>query len=388
MRHDHSMGNQSVTASAVPKTDFRRPVYCLLGLPFDAVRRDDAIRRIGAASPSQPCFLSTPNLNFLIASQRDPGFRDSVIRSDLSVADGMPLVWMARLLGVPIPERVTGSDLFEALVRGEGRALTVYFFGGPDGVAEAASARLNAMAGPMRCVGFASPGFGSVEQMSDPEIIAGINNSGAEFVVVALGARKGQAWIERNRNALDAPVISHLGAVINFVSGSLARAPVLLQKLGLEWLWRIKEEPALWGRYARDAWALLLLIVTRVVPGLAYRLLGLFVNISPPGIRVEHAGDTARLVVSGSWSEADLPMLHKTLETLTLEPVDVEMDVSDLGRIGGAFIGTLLLLYGHQSRVGLGFRILSVTPKVRRAFRMHCAEFLLDWIDPDDIGRV
>jgi N-acetylglucosaminyldiphosphoundecaprenol N-acetyl-beta-D-mannosaminyltransferase len=259
---------------------------------------------------------------------------------------------MARLLGVPIPERVTGSDLFEALVRGEGRALTVYFFGGPDGVAEAASARLNAMAGPMRCVGFASPGFGSVEQMSDPEIIAGINSSGAEFVVVALGARKGQAWIERNRNALDAPVISHLGAVINFVSGSLARAPVLLQKLGLEWLWRIKEEPALWGRYARDACALLLLIVTRVVPGLAYRLLGLFVNISPPGIRVEHAGDTARLVVSGSWSEADLPMLHKTLETLTLEPVDVEMDVSDLGRIGGAFIGTLYVVIWPSIKSG------------------------------------
>ncbi len=364
------------------RTDFRRPVHCVLGLPFDAVSRNEAIRRIESASALRRCFLSTPNLNFLVASQRNAAFRNSVIRSDLSIADGMPLVWIASLLGLPIRQRVSGSDLFEAFSRGEGRALKVFFFGGPDGVAEEACRRLNAVSVRMRCVGFASPGFGTVEQMSDPEIIERINRSGANFVVVSLGAVKGQAWIEHNRDVLNAPVISHLGAVLNFVAGRFSRAPVFVQKLGLEWLWRIKEEPALWRRYAADASALMYLIVTHVLPALAYRGLGLFANRNtPPRLLLDDGRIPIRLTLSGSWSEADLPLLQKTLETVTVALVDIDVDVSDLGRIDGAFIGTLMLLYGHQSRVSRGFRMLSVIPKVRRVFRMHCAEFLLDGLD-------
>jgi N-acetylglucosaminyldiphosphoundecaprenol N-acetyl-beta-D-mannosaminyltransferase len=87
----------------------RNPV-CLLGLPFDAVTMDDAVRTVREAiRVRRRLFLSTPNLNFLIGSQRDAAFRASVVDSDLSVADGMPLVWMSRLLGTSLPERVTGS---------------------------------------------------------------------------------------------------------------------------------------------------------------------------------------------------------------------------------------------------------------------------------------
>ena len=94
--------------------DFDRNVYCLLGLPLDAVGMAEAVRRVrAAATEGNRCFLSTPNLNFLIACQADPAFRDSVIPSDLSVTDGMPLVWLARLLGLPIGERVPTSIVFE-----------------------------------------------------------------------------------------------------------------------------------------------------------------------------------------------------------------------------------------------------------------------------------
>ncbi|WP_457832994.1 WecB/TagA/CpsF family glycosyltransferase, partial [Staphylococcus aureus] len=80
---------------------------------------------------------------------------------------------------------------------------------------------------------------------SSPETIAAINQSGADFLVVALAARKGQQWVQRNRDALQVPLMGHLGAVINFVAGTVSRAPVWVQKTGLEWAWRIKEEPAL-----------------------------------------------------------------------------------------------------------------------------------------------
>jgi len=82
---------------------FDRPVHCMLGLPFDAVNLSEAVARVRhAVLTREPLFISTPNLNFLIASQKDPAFRDSVIHSDLSLADGMPILWLAKLLNVPI----------------------------------------------------------------------------------------------------------------------------------------------------------------------------------------------------------------------------------------------------------------------------------------------
>lgn len=379
MESDVAMDARGRESGGLPRTDFQRPVYCLLGLPFDAVTRLEAVGLIGAASASRsPCFLSTPNLNFLIASQRDAEFRDSVIRSDLSVADGMPLVWLARLLGVPIRERVAGSDLFEAFMQGEGRVLKVFFFGGPDGIAEAACRRLNAMSGPVRCVGFESPGSGTVEQMSGRETLERINRSGADFVVVALGARKGQAWIERNRAALHAPVISHLGAVINFVAGTVSRAPVWMRKLGLEWLWRIKEEPALWRRYLDDGAALARLILTRVLPALVYRGIDVVGARAPANAAVGWVNGSIRLTLSGSWLDEDLPALRNTFERITREQSDIALDLTGAARVDAGFIGTLMLLYGHQSRLGRLPRIVSVSPSARRAFRLCCAEFLLD----------
>jgi len=122
--------------------DFSRDVYCLLGVPLDSVDLAGAERRIRAAAAERsPCFLSTPNVNWLVASRSDPALRDSVIQSDLSVADGMPLVWLAGLAGIPIRERVAGAALFDTLRRASGQTLSVYFFGGPDGVADHAHMR-------------------------------------------------------------------------------------------------------------------------------------------------------------------------------------------------------------------------------------------------------
>ncbi len=238
-----------------------REVICLFGLPFDVVTMDETVRRVrDAVQARQRLFLSTPNLNFLIGCQRDAAFRQSVIDSDLSIADGMPLVWISRWLGTPLPERVTGSGLFERL-RDEPappghEPIKVYFFGGPPGAAEAASRNMNTRAAGMVCVGYETPGFGSIEEMSGQDVLDRINASNADFLIVALGAVKGQAWIQRNRTHLLAPVISHLGAVVNFAAGTVSRAPSWVQRAGLEWLWRIKEEPALWRRYWRDALAL------------------------------------------------------------------------------------------------------------------------------------
>ena len=128
-------------------------------------------------------------------SSKDADFRDSVIHSDIVIADGTPIVWMAKILGIPVRERVAGSTLFEALGQEWRRKMTVYFFGGPDGVAAEANKRINEKSTGLKCVGYHSPGFGDVTQMSEESIIQSINATSADFLVVALGAKKGQEWI-------------------------------------------------------------------------------------------------------------------------------------------------------------------------------------------------
>jgi len=373
---------RSVRGIEVRPAGFRRPVYCLLGIPIDALTQSEAVQRIRTAVASHlPCRFVTPNVHFMLTAQAEPAFRDSIIAGDLAVADGMPLIWIARLLGVPLKERVAGADLFEALLRGEGGHLKVYFFGAPDGVAEKASHRLNALAGPVQCVGFASPGFGSVEALSAPETIGRINASGADFVVVALGARKGQAWIERNRHDLIAPVVSHLGAVVNFVAGTLVRAPRWMQSTGLEWLWRIKEEPQIWRRYWQDARVLFPMLLTHVLPTMMDRTLAAMSLVNKPvRLVIEPVADDSRptrVALSGTWRACDTPLLGAILEELVREPHDIEVNLSGLERVDGAFIALMMLLRGHQCEIGRSLLIPMPPPRLQRIFRHHCAEFLL-----------
>lgn len=366
------------------RPDFSRPVHCILGLPIDAVSESqavDIVRR--AATQRRRCFLSTPNLNFAVACLSDPAFRDSVLHSDLNTADGMPLVWVARLLGAPIGERVAGASLFERLRRGAAPSLGVFFFGGPDGAAGLACEQLNREHGGLRCVGCASPGFGTVDEMSTSERIAQINASGADFVVVSLGAKKGQAWIERNRDRLEAPVVSHLGAVVNFVAGSVARAPGPLQRFGLEWLWRIAEEPALWRRYLHDGAALIRLLFGRVIP-YAWRL-----RVHAPGAaqlaaaRVETlpSGGDSVLRLAGAWTARNLDPLRAAFAQAAARDAAIRVDLAGVTHLDSAAIGLICLLRGHCSQARRGWRMSGASRSLRRLLRHACADYLAEELD-------
>lgn len=364
-------------ALATRPTDFERRVYCVLGLPVDAVDRGDALSAIRDAVRSRrPLYLSTPNLNFLIGSRTDVAFRDTVLHSDLVIADGMPLLWIARLLRIPIRERVAGSDVFEALQHDEAGPLSAYFFGGPPGVAQQACEAVNRRGGAMRCVGWASPGFGGIEDISRPEDLEPIVAARPDFIVVALGGKKGQAWIEHNRRVLRAPVIAHLGAVINFVAGTVVRAPLIFQKTGLEWLWRIKEEPALWKRYLHDGVGFLRLVFGHVIPLMlqATRDKGVPAR-APATLRIDVA--TATLYLDGAWRDASLAPLRDALRILAEQETSVTLDLRTLLAVDSAVLGLLLLLHGHQSGRGFAMTVHGPTRRVVRAFVRHGADFLL-----------
>jgi N-acetylglucosaminyldiphosphoundecaprenol N-acetyl-beta-D-mannosaminyltransferase len=346
-------------------------------LPFDAIDTAQTVALLLArAGSGERCFFSTPNLNFLITSLQDPAFRDSVMRSSLSLADGMPVVWLARLLGLPLTSRVAGATVFEQLRAQRGTPLNVYFFGGPDGVAQQAADVLNADGGDMRCVGAYSPGFGTLAEMSSPAIVECINASQADLLVVALGAKRGQTWIEHNLDALRTPLVSHLGAVVNFVAGTVKRAPSGVGRFGLEWVWRIKEEPALWRRYWRDGVALLQLLTTRALPAALVERRCRAAKTLP----VLNERDDAQhyvLTLGGAWRDTALTELRLALARATDTWRQIRVELLDDCTLDSSALGLLLLLYGHQSKVGAGLTVQAHGAAVRRAMRWHNIEFLL-----------
>ena len=163
-----------------------RPTFCLLGLPFDPLSLPEAeqVLRNGVAA-GEAGILSTPNLNWIALARQNPAFRQSVLISDCCVADGMPLVWLARLLGLPFPERVSGADLIERLRKGR-PSLRVFFFGGLGDVAERAVSALRRSPGGLVAVGSLNPGQGTVESMSSESMIAAINACRPDIVIVYL----------------------------------------------------------------------------------------------------------------------------------------------------------------------------------------------------------
>jgi N-acetylglucosaminyldiphosphoundecaprenol N-acetyl-beta-D-mannosaminyltransferase len=361
-----------------PAPDFQRDVICLFGLAFDALDLESAVRRLrDCADRRQRCFVSTPNVNWVAESQHDAALRHSVWSSDLCLVDGQPIVRVARAIGLPLSQRVAGADLFERLrqPRDDGPPLKVYFFGGPEGVAERAAAVLNDEQGGLRCVGAESPGFGSIEQMSEAATIARINDSGADFVVVALGARKGQAWIEHNRSRLDAPLLCHLGAVVNFVAGHVVRAPSIWRRLGLEWLWRIRAEPALWRRYANDGVVFVRLLATQVLP--TFWRHTATTGGSPARLEIHASAGRQTLRLHGVWTRAALAPLRAALTQAAAERQVAQLDLSGVEACDAFFVGLVSLASHHQTAAPLVLRQPAVTTTMRRAFRACGADALL-----------
>jgi N-acetylglucosaminyldiphosphoundecaprenol N-acetyl-beta-D-mannosaminyltransferase len=362
--------------------DLSRNVYCVLGMPIDAVGMPTVLGNIEAAAASKvPFFLSTPNLNFLVNTQSDSDFRESLLDSDLCPADGMLIVWIARLLGVPIANRIAGADIFDALKAEHSviAPLKVFLFGGPEGAAAAACQALNAQPNGLYCVGSHYPGFGSVDGMSRDDIMSKINSTGADFLVVSLGAKKGQSWLQRNQHRLLVPVRSHLGAAINFQAGTIRRAPSIIRRFGFEWLWRIKEEPYLWKRYWNDGRVLLRLLVTRVVP-LALWTWWLQMRFDRQGqdlvITQKRACESLTLRLSGPATARHVEMVIPVFRDAIRTKKQIIIDFSNTSVIDGRFLGLLLMLRKMLKASGADPVFSGLSPTLKSIFHFNDLKFL------------
>lgn len=361
--------------------NFKREIYCILGLPFDAVTMDETIHLVKQSVINRtPFFVSTPNLNFLMASMTDSSFRQSVINSELSIVDGMPIVWLARILGLPIKERVPGSSMFERICSLSDQQIKVYFFGGKDGVAEKAYSNLNLRKFGAICLGYDTPGFCDIEKMSSDFYLDKINAQNVDFLIVALGAQKGNAWIERNRSKLNVPVVSHLGAVINFVAGDIKRAPPIYQSFGLEWLWRIYQEPYLWRRYVTDGISFINLFFTKVFPYAFWLMLNnnkLKDDIKVTIAIIYESENLIKLKLTGACLAKTISPIRDYLQKNSSKTSSFEIDLSQVDRVDSAFIGLCMLISSDVKKRGGYLTFVKVKPIVVKIFKWNCAEFLL-----------
>ncbi len=371
------------------KDDFDRDVWSVLGMPIDLMTAPEAVQAIEIATRDRrPLSFLTPNVNFLVRALSNAEARRQMVDTDLSLVDGAPLVAIGRLAGVPIRARCAGSDVFDALrLRAgfAGRRIRVFFFGGRDGVAAAAAAAIDAEKRGVESAGHLYPGQGDVESMSSDKTIDEINASGADFVLVALGAAKGQAWIDKNRARIDAPVIAHLGAVIDFAAGSISRAPLLARRIGLEWMWRIKEDPALWRRYWRDGLGLASILVRDLAPVTrAARRRG---DIEPCAASVRRTSGATVIALSGDLISVSRDPVRKAFRAASSEGIDVILDLSGARSLDASFFGLVLMLEKNLRSKGAAIRIANASRAHRRLFAANAMDYDAAAPEPAGDGR-
>lgn len=228
----------------------------LLGIKVDRVSLADTVAMVEKfVTARTPRLVITPNVDHLIKARADMEFKQIYEAADLSVPDGVPLLWAARFLGTPLIERVNGTDLFEALcARAAERGHRVFFLGAAPGVAAAAARQLAARHPRLQVVGTYSPPFDFFNSITENEKIeALIRAAQPDILFVGLGAPKQEKWIYRHLHKMQVPVNIGIGASFEYVAGQTARAPRWMQRAGLEWLYRIAENPRrYWKRYIVD----------------------------------------------------------------------------------------------------------------------------------------
>jgi N-acetylglucosaminyldiphosphoundecaprenol N-acetyl-beta-D-mannosaminyltransferase len=227
----------------------------LLGVPLAITDYAGTLDWIDATvAARRHAYLCVAAVHTVMACHEDPELRAAVLGADFTVPDGQPLVWALTALGHRLPDRVYGPELMErACARAARTGQSMYLYGGRNQGALAELARTLRLRHPgLKIVGGHCPPFRPLTDAEEDGIAAEINRSGADVVWVGIGVPKQEKWMARMRDRLDAPVLVGVGAAFDFHAGLVPQAPDALQRLGLEWVFRLVQEPRrLWRRYLR-----------------------------------------------------------------------------------------------------------------------------------------
>ena len=323
-------------------------VYCIAGLPITKVSEEEIIFKIvDSCLKDKKLVINTPNLSFLRLSNSNEEFYSSLIRSDILVADGMPIIWIAKLLNLPITERIAGASILTKITSElKQHSLKVFYFGGKEGVAKKAHKITNSIKSSTKSVGYLYPDFGSVEDLSLSKFINKINSSKTNIILVSLPAYKGVRWINKNIKKLSINIAISSGTTINFISGELKRAPELFQHNGLEWLWRVKQEPRLIRRYFLDFLWLCYFIIFRICPILFYTFMYKLIYknyYSEEGCLIKNENQILKITLPKSCRNKAAEAI-RSLNTFEAKVDKIIIDAKETNYIDARFTGELILL--------------------------------------------
>jgi len=232
-----------------------RPPIAILGVAFNNVTIDETLSLIEQMVLSrQPHYLVTANVDFLVQARHDVELHRILLNAHLVLCDGTPLLWISRLLGNPLPERVAGADLAPLLIRmAAQKGFRLFILGGRPEVSTKAVANLRAQYPDLIIAGHYSPPFQPLLDMDHDMIARRIREAKPDLLLVSFGCPKAEKWFGMNYRSLGVPVGIGLGATIDFLAGQVKRAPRCVQRTGTEWIFRMALEPRrLIRRYATD----------------------------------------------------------------------------------------------------------------------------------------
>jgi len=348
----------------------------VMGLPLANVTADEAVEQIETLILSGGTHqVATANLDFWLNSLNDVHLHRIIAGCSLVLPDGMPLVWISRLLGKPLKERVSGADLVPQLAElSAKKGYGIYLLGGKPGVAERATKVLQQMYPDVNIVGHHAPPLADLERMDHGDALDRIRAAKPDILMVAFGNPKQEKWIRMHAKRSGVPVSIGIGGSMDMLVGDVQRAPVWMQRSGLEWLGRCLQEPArLFPRYARNFSGLAL--------KLPLALLAQFLQRPHRGpSAVNRSGDSGivHLHLQGNLESETSPALNRTVNGCIAEGQLLVVHMQDLAYASPEGLGALLDARQRLLATGLSLTLAGVPARLKLLFSAWCLEPLFD----------
>ncbi len=321
-------------ASALPST------VAILGVPFHNVTMDETIAFVDEKIRDRGFHqIATANVDFLIHAIRDKEMQQILCSCDLVIPDGMPILWGSRLLGSPLKQRVCGVDLVPRLAELCAReGYSMFFLGASEQNSFRAAENLKQRYPGLRIAGRYSPPVMPLDLMNHEDILRRIERAKPDILLVAMGNPKQEKWLAMHRHRLNVPICIGIGGSIDFVAGAVKRAPRWMQSTGLEWFYRMMQEPRrLVQRYIGDACGF-----ARYMPQQMIAMAMQPRRKTKSGIFADQAGNTSVISVYGDLTG---PMLEE-FNVMTRDAVDCGMNLvlnlSQTHYIGPDALGSLV----------------------------------------------
>jgi len=339
---------QSAIANDRFTSQSRKSKVAILGVPVDNLSMDE-VMQVLEEHITEGGFhqVATANVDFLIKAIHDDELRETLCRCDLVLPDGMPLVWASRLMGTPLKERVAGADLVPLLAAlSAARGYRLFLLGADEESSAGAAAWMESQYPGVCIAGRYSPEHKSLDQMDHDDILRRIELARPDILLVAFGNPKQEKWLAMHRYRLNVPLCIGVGGALDFLSGKVARAPHWMQSCGLEWAYRMFQEPSrLASRYFNNAAGILRYLSMQLATTTAQK------GRNTAGQFAREAADSAAVFrVAGSFSGDLLPSFDSEVCNAIFAGNHIVLDLSETAYLGPDALGTLVHLASVAQR--------------------------------------